>query len=775
VTAVVRQRINASGPIRHNNETVTRVHALTQALAQRGICTEAEAAALFAAADRLTRMAQWLVINMTYARQVYLDGREPAAADFKSAPKGHTESSFRMVPLYVGHLLANALSRKTRAWVSGLGQSCAAVDAVNVLTRNLEPEQLERYPLSDAGLSRLCQDYFSFEVGAEGELALSTGGGLNALTAGASCTGAVSGYVELQYVHMPLPGQELVAFLSDSAYESQRGIDWAPEWWRGEDSGLVLPMLMVDPSRRSAPALARHAGGVRWYREQLEANGYDVIDIDSADPAAVAWCIITMSERLQEEHRRVIMGETQYPVRLPCALAVAGQQPEFPCAANPAAAAAERSLLAEQMRLLYVERAELEQACATLMCHEQQQRPAARDHWLRRLRVSQPVLPTPPLLPLYSKASAMEVIDVWFSQLVEANPFHRIRVADPGGLRDNRLNYTLDRLQQRVTAPAEHMAESLNGSVITAGNEEAVIAAALGNKQGLNLVVCHEAGAVKMLSAMHQEVIFARQMTQSGRHADWLAVPVIATSHTWENGGGRHGGQSPALSESWLEEMSDTAPVLFPCDAVTAVVGLERLYCQHGRIAVMVAPKTALPVVCTDEQALIAADEGFVIISHDIGARMQLIAIGAYQLQSVLRAAERIRADGVPCSVVAITEPGRFRIPRDRAEAAYVHSDTRIRELIPDVNCRIIVTHTHADIMTGVLRRLDKGAANTRFIGYRNHGGTLDVFGMMYANGQTWAHIVRASEEMLGSDCVSCMRDAEYRAVTGRGNPDILR
>jgi phosphoketolase len=296
----------------------------------------------------------------------------------------------------------------------------------------------------------------------------------------------------------------------------------------------------------------------------------------------------------------------------------------------------------------------------------------------------------------------------------------------------------VDRLRQRVTAPDDSGAESLNGCVITAGNEEAVIAATLGNKQGLNLVVCDEAGAVKMLNAMQQEVVFARQLTHSGRHSQWLAVPVIVISHTSENGCGWHGRQSPALAESWLEEMSDMAPVLFPCDAVTAVVGLERMYCERGRIAVMVAPKMALPVVCTDEQALVAAEEGFVIIHHDPGAKVQLIAIGAYQLQAVLQAAEQIRADGVPCSMLAITEPGRFRIARDHTEAEYVHSDARISELIPDVGCRIIVSYTHADIITGVLRRLDKGAAHTSFIGYRDHCG------------QTWEHIVQVSKQMLG-------------------------
>ena len=35
--------------------------------------------------------------------------------------------------------------------------------------------------------------------------------------------GGYLGFSELQYVHMPLPGERLVAFLSDGAFEEQRG------------------------------------------------------------------------------------------------------------------------------------------------------------------------------------------------------------------------------------------------------------------------------------------------------------------------------------------------------------------------------------------------------------------------------------------------------------------------------------------------------------------------------------------------------------------------
>lgn len=132
-----------------------------------------------------------------------------------------------MVPAYVGYLLANALTGKTRAWLMGHGNCIAAIDAVNVMVRNLEPEQDKRYPRTDAGLSRLCRDFYSYQVAADGKAAAPLGVHDSVFSAGCVGSGAYPGMAELQFVHMPLPGQELVAFLSDVAFEEQRGSDWA--------------------------------------------------------------------------------------------------------------------------------------------------------------------------------------------------------------------------------------------------------------------------------------------------------------------------------------------------------------------------------------------------------------------------------------------------------------------------------------------------------------------------------------------------------------------
>lgn len=52
---------------------------------------------------------------------------------------------------------------------------------------------------------------------------------------------------------------------------------------------------------------------------------------------------------------------------------------------------------------------------------------------------------------------------------------------------------------------------------INALNEEAVVSACLANKAGLNLVASYDAFCVKMLGAIRQELIFARQQKEVGR------------------------------------------------------------------------------------------------------------------------------------------------------------------------------------------------------------------------------------------------------------------
>lgn len=774
------------GVIEHNPQTRQRMNDLLDVLANDGVCGRGQAETMLLAADRLCSMGLWLTAHMTYVRNVYLDGRELQPDDFKSTPEGHTGGALNMVPAYVGYLLANALTGKTRAWLMGQGHCVAAIDAVNILMRNLEPEQDARYPRSDEGLSRLCRDFYSYQVTAEGRPAAPLGSHVNVFTAGGVSEGGYLGFAGLQYVHMPLPGQELVTFLSDGAFEEQRGSDWTPRWWRGEDSGLVMPIMIANGRRIDQRTTMSQAGGVTWLREHLELNGFAPVDIDGRDPVAFAWAIITMARDLQEQHRLVAIGERSYPVRLPYAIAETVKGFGFPGAGtnaahnlpligNPSQDEKIRHIFNTGAARLLVSVPELERSIAVLSNHSKPQRMPEKDHWLRRLQVSLPKLPAIAYQKPGTSVSPMQQIDEWFCQLADLNPCHRVRIGNPDEIRSNRMNKTLDMLRHRVTDPELTVAESVNGAVITALNEEAVVSAALANKQGISLAVSYEAFAVKMLGAMRQEVIFARHMRETGRTVNWLSVPVIVSSHTWENGKNEISHQDPTLSEAWLGEMSDVAPVLFPVDGNSAVTAMSHLYRQRGRVAVVVAPKGTVPVMTNAEQAEQSVRDGSVVLSHDTGARIQFIAIGAYQMISVQRAARVLRGKGINCSVVAMVEPGRFRAPRDDMETEYVHSPERIAQLIPYVRHRVFVCHTHAEVITGVLRPLDTGARDSRFLGYRNRGGTLDVFGMLYANRQTWAHLVSHVCDLLSLDGSAILSQTEIDAVQGSGDPDALR
>src|SRR3546814_3261960 len=105
-------------------------------------------------------------------------------------------------------------------------------------------------------------------------------------------------------------------------------------------------------------------------------------------------------------------------------------------------------------------------------------------------------------------------------------------------------------MKHRVHEPEPGVAESTTGAVITALNEEAVVCAALGNKGGLNLVVTYEAFAPKMLGAVRQELIFARHQVHAGRPPGWLGVPLVLTSHTWENAKNEQSHQEPTMARS---------------------------------------------------------------------------------------------------------------------------------------------------------------------------------------------------------------------------------
>jgi len=371
----------------------------------------------------------------------------------------------------------------------------------------------------------------------------------------------------------------------------------------------------------------------------------------------------------------------------------------------------------------------------------------------------------------------MEGIDTYFHDTIKANPQLRVRVGNPDEMRSNNLNRTLDLLKHRVTAPEEGVAESLDGSVITALNEEAVICATLGNKGGINLACSYEAFAVKMLGALRQDIIFSRNQRNLNQDQYWLSVPLVLTSHTWENGKNEQSHQDPTLCEALLGEMADVSRVLFPVDYNSAQACLRAAYGDHGGIWSLVTPKRPQPIYFDAAQTERLMNDGAIKIfetTTDKPIDLQLVAVGAYQLAQHLIASKRLTEKGVSHNLTYILDPSRFRSPRDELEKAMCSPSDIVEKLFPaHMSKRIFLSHTRPEILAGVLRPLDTGP-QTKFLGYSNHGGTLCENGLLYANGSTWAHVIEAAASISHMDLSTLLSSSEVAALQGKEDPALL-
>lgn len=775
--------------IPHGNETVCRIHDLVESLAgtRNGLQAQ-EIYRMFRAADDIASAAMWAVVHMTYARHVYTDGRPLAHGDFKKSPEGHTGGSLNMVPAYVGYMLANALTGTTRSWVMGQGHCVAAIEAVNLILGNMSAKQEERYSWTDTGLTALTGDFYSYAVDPEGRPAAPLGSHVNANTGGGISEGGYLGFAEVQYVHMPLKGERLVAFLSDGAFEEQRGSDWAPRWWRHEDSGFVTPVMILNGRRIEQRTEMMQEGGADWLRDHLTLAGFDPIDIDGRDPAAFAWAIIESEKRLAVRGESAASGEMAYPVQLPYIIANSIKGYGFPGAGtnaahnlplsgNPFHDESAKDEFNGGAQRLWVDPTRLADEVKLLKNHDVQGRVREKDHALASRYPADVRLPEMPaqFMPPGATASPMDYLDRCFVDVVKLNSELRVRVGNPDELQSNRMAHTLQQLKHRVNRPEASTAEAVDGRIITALNEEAVIGAVLGNKGGLNLAVSYEAFAVKMLGAVRQEIIFARGKKERGYRQGWLGIPIVVTSHAWENGKNELSHQDPTFCEALLGEMSDTSRVLFPADANTAVAALRHVYRQRGEIACLVVAKRDVPNVFTAGEAEMNVAAGAGHFSGSEGAaRLQLVAIGAYQLQQCVWAAARFARSGIPLLVTYVVEPGRFRIARDKLEAEFVASDAELAEFFPAGLPRVVVSHTRPEPMAGVLRRIDRGPRTTRFLGFRNRGGTLDTAGLLFANGATWAHIVNQGCDTMGISTAPHLSAEEMRAIQFEGDPHLV-
>ncbi|MDY6917700.1 MAG: xylulose 5-phosphate 3-epimerase [Chloroflexota bacterium] len=785
-------------PIDHSVETQARVFAMAESLAARG--TRGDGVPLFDllyAADRVASAAMWVVVHETYARNVYLDGRSLTSDDFKPGPEGHTGGALNMVPAYLGYMTVNAITGNTRSWIMGQGHCVAAVDTVNLLLDNMTPAHAGRYSLTDEGLTRYVRDFYSYRLGDDGTQDSPLGSHVNAHTAGGLAEAGYLGFVELQYVHMPLPGERLVVFLSDGAFEEQRGSDWAPRWWRADDCGLVAPIMINNGRRIDQRTTMSQEGGVVWFVEHLKLNSFDPIVFDGRDPAAFAWAVYEMESRLEAAAEAITSRGDRYPVRLPYGVAVAPKGAGFygegtnlahnlPLMSNPHTDIVAAHRFNESARRLWVPMSELKEAIARFQNHAGSGRPRERDHPLAqrdvRLRQTPPLVSRP--VPAdrtdasqWSRSSPMYAVDAMFLATVRANPHLRPRVGNPDEMRSNRLIRTLKELKFRVTEPETGIPEDIHGAVITALNEEAVAAAALANKGGINLIATYEAFGAKMHGVVRQEIIFANHCKEAGCRHGWLSVPLILTSHTWENAKNEQSHQDPAMAEAMLGEPCDVSRVLFVPDYNTAAVVMRGVYQTHAQVWTLVIPKYDNTVdLFTSEEAEQMLEQGAMRLDwaghRPEAGRAVLTAIGAYQLEQVLRASARLRERDVAHSVVYMLEPGRFRQPRTGGERAHVATAERRAGLYPDdVAARLFVTHTRPEPVLGILQPLNTGA-RTSGLGFVAQGGTLTVPGMLFVNRCTWAHIVAETARLLDVPREGLFSGEELAALDGRANPE---
>lgn len=281
---------------------------------------------------------------------------------------------------------------------------------------------------------------------------------------------------------------------------------------------------------------------------------------------------------------------------------------------------------------------------------------------------------------------------------------------------------------------------------------------------------------MKMLGVLRQEIVFSRRQREIGQDPGWISIPLVVTSHTWENSKNEQSHQDPTIGEALLGEMSETARVLFPVDANSAMATLRAIYSGRGQVACLIVSKRDMPRRLEGDAAARFVSEGAAHIDGAIdGAELQLVSIGAYQLEEALKAAYRLKARGRRIVVTALCEPGRFRAPRDPLEAAFTANEKETNAWFPPNLPRLIVTHTRPEPMQGLLRRLDGGPTRTRTCGYISRGGTLDVSGMLFANRCSWAHLIDAAAPLVGWWRDDLLALEERNAIDGRGDPAALR
>jgi phosphoketolase len=149
-----------------------------------------------------------------------------------------------------------------------------------------------------------------------------------------------------------------------------------------------------------------------------------------------------------------------------------------------------------------------------------------------------------------------------------------------------------------------------------------------------------------------------------------------------------------------------------------------------------------------------------------------LTAIGAYQLEEVLKTSARLAERTIPHAVIYMLEPGRFRYPRSDGERDHVVPESRRSALYPEATLwRLFVTHTRPEPLAGVLQPLHTGHGQTSCLGFLGQGGTLTVAGMLFVNRSSWVHILDDAARLLGLPRQDVLTEDELAALDGQASP----
>ena len=264
----------------------------------------------------------------------------------------------------------------------------------------------------------------------------------------------------------------------------------------------------------------------------------------------------------------------------------------------------------------------------------------------------------------------------------------------------------------------------------------------------------------------------------AGRPPGWLSVPLVLTSHTWENA------QERAVAPGSGDGRGDAGRArarlarAVPADSNTAAAVVERCYRTRGQIWTLVVPKaSAIPDLFTRRRGARAGARR----RRDVcdwaghgpsGRALVLTAVGAYQLIEALRASERLRRarrrarGGLPARARALPRAARGARGRPLARPPS-------GALFPaGVPARVFLTHTRPETLLGALGPLHTG--RTVGLGFANQGGTLDIAGMLFVNGASWAHAVEAAARLLGLTGAGCSPRTSGPRWTGAPRPSRL-